>query len=77
MEKEKIQERLSEIGELLKEKQKELNRIESQQQIFNEKFRAMEQERRELLDSFEKLMGELAALTNEVKILKEKILQQN
>lgn len=74
-EKEKIQERLNSITELLKEKQEQVDWIESQQRTLNEKFAAMEIEKLELLNSFQKLTRELDELGNELQILEQKILE--
>ena len=77
MDKEKIRERLNEFRAILSEKQAEVGRIEDQQRIINEKFTALEAEKLALSNSFKKLMGELAELGKELKILEEKILHQN
>lgn len=76
MDREKIQERLNDIKVILERRKEGIGRIEGQQRILNEKSAGIETEKLALINSFQKIIGEVEEIRNEVKILEEKILQQ-
>lgn len=75
MDKAKISERLNSITELLKEKQEKINLIENQQRVINETQARLNIEKLQLTDSFQKLLGELKEIEQEMQILKQKTLE--
>ena len=77
MNKEQLSGQLKNVSKLLNEKQETLDYIEKQQTALNDKFAALNIEKLQLTDSFQKLLGELKEIEQEVQILEQKILQQN
>lgn len=74
---EELRQQCKSILARLSEKQETLAKIENQQVAINEKFAAVEVEKRGLADSFKGLMHDLSEIQTEVEALEQKILQQN